>query len=192
MASSGPNSPGTLADDAGIGATAWANPGNAAADDGSYAVAATAILSHYIKATNFGFSIPGGATIDGIVVEIQRFCSGGALDNAVKIVKGGSIGATDKKSGTTWPTTDDGTYQTYGTSSDLWGETWADTDINASTFGVVMAAKRDVAVGTRTYNCDHIRITVYYTAAAATGGPHNLVDSGLVNLGLIDGGLTNG
>ncbi len=29
--------------------------------------------SRYLKATNFGFSIPGGSTIDGIVVEIERF-----------------------------------------------------------------------------------------------------------------------
>ena len=29
-------------------------------------------ISHYLKATNFGFSIPSGATIDGIVVEIER------------------------------------------------------------------------------------------------------------------------
>lgn len=28
-------------------------------------------MTNYLKATNFGFSIPGGATIDGIVVEIK-------------------------------------------------------------------------------------------------------------------------
>jgi len=30
------------------------------------------IQTHYLKATNFGFSIPAGATIDGIFVEIER------------------------------------------------------------------------------------------------------------------------
>ena len=30
------------------------------------------ITTHYLKATNFGFSIPEGAIIDGIIVEIER------------------------------------------------------------------------------------------------------------------------
>ena len=30
------------------------------------------MISHYLKATNFGFSIPEGATIDGIKVEIEK------------------------------------------------------------------------------------------------------------------------
>lgn len=34
--------------------------------------------SHYLKATNFGFSIPTGATINGILVEVQRLYSGGS------------------------------------------------------------------------------------------------------------------
>jgi len=29
-------------------------------------------LSNYLKTTNFGFSIPAGATIDGIIVEVKR------------------------------------------------------------------------------------------------------------------------
>lgn len=35
-------------------------------------IRATGNLSHYLTATNFGFSIPSGATIDGIVVGIQE------------------------------------------------------------------------------------------------------------------------
>ena len=30
------------------------------------------VQTHYLKASNFGFSIPAGATIDGILVEIER------------------------------------------------------------------------------------------------------------------------
>lgn len=35
-------------------------------------VGAGAAYSHYLKATNFGFSIPAGATINGILVEIEK------------------------------------------------------------------------------------------------------------------------
>lgn len=37
----------------------------------SYQGMAQGVISHYLKATNFGFSIPDGATIVGIVVEIE-------------------------------------------------------------------------------------------------------------------------
>jgi len=30
-------------------------------------------ISHYLKATNFGFAIPSGATIDGIIVAVERY-----------------------------------------------------------------------------------------------------------------------
>ncbi len=35
-------------------------------------VAGSSTVSHYLKGTNFGFSIPGGATIDGIKAEIEQ------------------------------------------------------------------------------------------------------------------------
>jgi len=74
MPDTGAISPGTLADDAAVGAVAWTNPGNAASSDNAYAVFSTSGVqqSHYLKATNFGFSIPAGATIDGVAVSIER------------------------------------------------------------------------------------------------------------------------
>ena len=32
----------------------------------------TGEVTHYLKATNFGFSIPAGATIDGIIVDVEN------------------------------------------------------------------------------------------------------------------------
>lgn len=166
MASSGPLSPGTLADDSGVGTQTWNNTGNAGASDDSYADVSLLFgqTSHYLKATNFGFAIPSGATIDGIVVAIEKSATVGSsvVDSQVRIVKGGTIGATDKASGTNWPTTD--AYSTYGSSSDLWGETWTHTDINASTFGAALSAAW--VANTPTANVDHIRITVHYTDPA--------------------------
>jgi hypothetical protein len=94
------------------------------------------------------------------VVEIERKESGAgaASDSRVRIVKGGTIGSTDKASGSEWPTTD--TYATYGADDDLWGETWTVSDINSSGFGVAISARGLASGGTA--SIDHIRITVYY------------------------------
>lgn len=115
--------------------------------------------SQYLKATNFGFTIPGGSVIEGIVVEIERKGSvaNQSEDNRVRIVKAGAIGATDKASAADWPTSD--AYASYGLFNDLWGETWTAAEINASDFGVAISA---YALANGTSSIDHIRITVYY------------------------------
>jgi len=73
-ADEGANSPGTMADDATVGTVAWSNPDRAKslADGNATAVLSSLGVSHYLKATNFGFSIPTGATIDGILAEINK------------------------------------------------------------------------------------------------------------------------
>lgn len=175
MASSGPNSPSTTATDSGSGGTVdWTNHANAKAQDDSYANAnliITATTSYYLKATDFGFSIPSTATIDGIVVEVDRYrytpTSGECNDHRVRIIKGGSIGSTDKAVGTNWPGTDTDTYQSYGGSTDKWGETWSYSDINSSNFGVAVSAQR--VSGIADARIDHIRITVHYTDGGGGG-----------------------
>lgn len=161
------NSPGTVVDDATVGTVAWSNPNNAKVSDNVYA---TAIYNnavddaHYLKATNFGFSIPAGATINGILVEVQKKLGNAAesaVDQFVKIVKGGAVGATNKADTTTeWSTTE--AYKSYGGSSDLWGTTWTPTDINASNFGFVITPQGGAGASVDA-QVDHIRITVYYT-----------------------------
>ena len=170
MADTGYISPGTMADDSAVGSRTWSNPDNAKANDGSYASTSSygGEYTHYLKATNFGFSIPAGATVDGIKVEIEKmawyFDRDHASDNIVSIVKAdGSIGSTNKSVGATWSTTE--TYYEYGGSSDLWGETWTPTNINDVDFGVVLSA---YIVSYSDIDVDHIRIKVYYTVASAT------------------------
>lgn len=176
MATAGPNNPGTLADDAGVGTTVWADPSNAASSNDIYAVNSVALsgTSHYLKATNFGFSIPAGSTINGITVEIERKASGLATitDSRVRLVKGGTIQTTDKASGSNWPESD--TYASYGGAADLWGDTWTADDINNSGFGAVLAATSSSGGDA---SVDHMRITIDYTAPT---------------LGSLTGGLTKG
>lgn len=174
MASEGPNSPGTMANDTTVGDTAWINPDNAKVSDNTYT---TAFMGQYT----------------------------GGIYESVKIVKSdGSIGTTDKANNN-WTSSD--AYTSYGSSSDLWGETWTREDINSSNFGVVIQAyidsdsyylkatnfgftipegmnidgivveieKKEVSSGSPNFYdyayIDHIRITVYYTEAPTAINP---------------------
>ena len=167
MADTGAISPGTMADDATVGTVAWTNPDNAKVSDSVYATAVVANteITHYLKATNFGFVIPTGATINGILVEVEKKDTFGnsvvSADNAVRIIKGGVIGSTDKSSLDHWLFAE--AYKSYGSSTDLWGETWTASDINDATFGFAISAKGINASFSGSLKVDHIRITVYYT-----------------------------
>ena len=161
----GPNSPGTVVNDNSIGTIPWVNPGNATTSDDADATCSLFYLDegNYLKATNFGFAIPAAATINGILVEFEKDQDGNQFaisDNAVRIVKGGVIGSTNRKLGGDWPTSD--TYVSHGSNSDLWGETWTPADINSNGFGVAISPTYTYA-GMGTARIDHIRITVYYT-----------------------------
>lgn len=184
MASQGPNSCGTGANDAAVGTRAWSNPTNIYTVNSSYASATSlsvgTFTTNYLKATNFGFSIPGGATIDGIVVEIYRSCNGSTeilvpgrtKDVTVSLVKGGTVSGDNKADTVTlWPSPPgSGSYATYGDSTSLWGLSWTDSDINASDFGVVISGsiKRN-SKSTVTAYVDHIRITIHYTSGGGGG-----------------------
>lgn len=166
--------PGTVEDKEGVGTKAWTEPGNAKASDNKYASATLTggLTSHYLKATNFGFALPEAATVTGIVAAVERsglevLKRSHVRDARVRIVKGGTIGAADRSSPNEWPLTDAQAF--YGASNDLWGETWTPTQINASTFGVALAAEMLPAppeeAGVGAY-VDAVTITVYYTEAA--------------------------
>lgn len=164
-ATAGPNYPGTGANDASYGSTAWGNPENITADDTNYATVTITLLSttsNYLKATNFGFNIPSGATIDGITVDIRRWKAGGSgqiRDSVVRLVKAGTVVGDNKSSSTTLPTSE--VTATFGGSTDLWGTTWSASDINNTNFGVVYALERQAQNSAGAV--DWITITVDYT-----------------------------
>jgi hypothetical protein len=188
MTTVGPNSPASSSDVTnvtGVGDQAWSNPGNAATSNSTHATFTDSSAgSNYLKAVNFSLSIPSGATINGITVEIKRKANlsqsggGGAriTDVTVKLVKGGTISGTNKASATRWTTSE--AYFTYGGAADLWGLTLTDSDVNASNFGVVLSVAGNLADGSETGSVDHIRITVDYTAVA--GGQKSAVRTFLV------------
>lgn len=102
MTTSGPNSAGTGANDASVGTKAWTST-SITASDNSYATIGSSMTTNqttqYLKCTNFNFAIPAGATINGITAEAElaeQDGFGSTTDIAVRIVKGGAIGSTDK------------------------------------------------------------------------------------------------
>lgn len=144
----------------------WLTPTNVFADDGAYAEILTnaydsPAYSFRLDATNFGFSIPAGSTIDGIVVEIDKM-GAKAADSLVQMIQGGTPTGTNNSVGTAHLATE--TIETYGSSIDLWGLTWTVADIEANDFGVAYAAQSTGNNGES--RVDFIRITIYYTPVA--------------------------
>lgn len=177
------NTPWSVEYRSGSTATGWSGASNVFASDDSYATATidTGSDTGLLEVTGFNFDIPSEATIEGITVEWEKKKTGGGStmrDSAVRIIKGGVVGSTDKSLASVWPGVD--TYVSYGSDSDKWGETWTPADINSPNFGAAISA---IEYGGNFYNLsiDHVRVKVYYTipvlVAVATMGPVNVNDS---------------
>jgi hypothetical protein len=169
MASEGPNSPATVVNDDNIGNVYWDDPGNAAAEDGTFAAATISdetLSTVLLKASDFGFSIPSDATVDGITVEVKASTdSGTATWNSVKVSNIGEEESDDKAAGTITASL---AYATFGGAADLWGQTYAPADINDSGFAAILQVRFD-GVGSVGVNIDHVRMTVTYTEVGGGG-----------------------
>lgn len=159
------NNPSTASNDNSVGTETWSNANNIGAYDGNAATASPADgeETYYLKGTNFGFSIPTSATIDGIEFTFSRSSSQTATyDNGVYLVlSNSSLGTTDKSSGTQWANTLSNI--TYGGSTDTWGEALSPSDINSVNFGVAVSAHNQHPLFTATLNVDHYELVIYYT-----------------------------
>jgi hypothetical protein len=146
----------------------WSSPTSARLSDNSFAIATMGpdTTTQYLVALTFGITIPAGAVIDGIVVNVERSTSVGlaTVDQAVYLVKNTQIlSAGDNKAvAGIWPSAE--TTATYGGASDKWGTTWAASDINAG-FGVAFAARYSGQTGSEQARVDAISVTIHYSGA---------------------------
>jgi hypothetical protein len=131
-----------------------------------------------------GFTIPEGATINGIEVDVKKSysTSGGVVSDGaasgVRLIVDPSIStAIVAASPATWPTSN--TWVTYGGPTALWGATWAADNFNSVTFGVDLSAAQTNGAAATAY-VDNIKVTVYYTAPAIIGGGDCNDNSGAV------------
>ena len=145
----------------------WSSPNNVKAADTSYASITHAsfdagVISYRMRCSNFGFTIPAGSTINGILVEINRYNDVGETgkDYRVQLVDdSATLVGTNKAINAAWQTSV--TKASYGGSSDTWSASPTVTMVNDTNFGVMFSA---VAIDN---NCDiyvdYIRITITYT-----------------------------
>lgn len=165
--------PVTTANSTAVGTIDWTNPGNAVQSDTVLAtnVLTTSATGHYMTATNFGFNVPAGATIFGVMVDIQRdqTGSGTTVDNSIKLIDNTStITGTDHAIAGTWPVSL--TWQSYGNTAggDLWGVALTPTIVNSANFGVAISAKNTSGASSITAQIDCVRITIFYTDQVTT------------------------
>lgn len=112
-------------------------------------------------ASNFGFSIPAAATINGWVFEIKR--DGDAVDEEVYAYGDFGPHGDNQSAGQSWSLNPTG-YVIFGGPGILWGLTPSPADINNPNFGIYFRAR---CGGGGDPTVDHFRITVYYTMAGA-------------------------
>lgn len=136
MANTGNIFAGTGENNAGIGATAWVNPGNVVSDNATDSTCTAAASSQYLVARNFNFAaVPVNATIDGIVVRIEasESSSGSETLNARIQDAAGALAGTGKTASI------NGTGKivyTYGTTSDVWSAAPTGNMVHDADFGV--------------------------------------------------------
>ena len=157
--------------DEGASNVPWSNVTNTYASDNQYGTVtlANGESSNYLFFDDFRFNVPLTATIDGMLLSIERKASVGSTVKPFFVALTGTSVQENKATGSYWPATE-GT-ETYGGATDLWGDDYAPADINNNStfnpnpFGLQIGVTNDVA-GTVIASIDTITITVYYT----TGG----------------------
>jgi hypothetical protein len=146
--------------------------------------------------TGLGFNVPAGATITGIEVDVFRGTNryNAVTDVTVQLMKASSPVGSNRAVSGYWPAIlvgqpasvfyevpgSGGIKQQYGSGGDLWGTTWAPTDVNSSTFGVRIVANQ-ANTATTTGGITYVGgdpqtpviVKVYYKAAASDLGSAN-------------------
>ena len=120
----------------------------------------------FLLVDDFKLEVPEAAEITGITVTVRR--AGGssmeAVNGAIRLIKGGIMGDSDRALPTAWsgPEYVD---MDYGGSDDLWGETWTPDDVNAPDFGVALSALYTESGGNGRAYVNIIYATIHFQTA---------------------------
>lgn len=154
----------------------WVNPGNidtVASGDATLTTAGSGpFVLPYLRASDFGFSIPSTATITGIETEIVWGSSSSLFDvEEVKLAWGAS--AANLSTGNKAAGEAAGSSETtnYGGDADLWGETISTLTpalVNSSDFGFVLLLSK-TSTSTLAARIDALRMKVYYDNTTVDG-----------------------
>jgi len=142
------------------------------ADNGSPGVATLTLNSSdtnsWLRVLNYGFSLPGTATLVGIEVDVKWNSIGTNVSANIHVSYGASaatLSATDN-GGAISASAD--SVVTYGGEADLWGETAGNlaTALGTTDFGVSIRPST-TEVGDQTCQVDFATVRIYYTITAA-------------------------
>lgn len=154
------------ADGTSASGAAWAGATNALTDDGNSAsTACGAAITDYLIIYDFSTSIPGEATIDGIVIREDGFyatCLGddcARKEHRVSISNDGSTYSSEK---TKVFSTSESTYS-YGSSTDKWGLKWQPSDFGSNFKIRIRANRLNCGPNGIQQKCEYLSRTVYYT-----------------------------
>jgi len=146
----------------------WNDPSNAAFDDEIFATtdnfSSGGEFSDYLVVTNFMFDVSEGKIITGIEIIYDKDSENKSKthDHSVRIIKGGVIAGDEKALSSSWQ--GQGNPLTYGSSSDLWSETWTPADINSNDFGIAISVERHGnGGGSFRAKIDNVKIRVTYS-----------------------------
>lgn len=172
----------TTGTSSGAGGAQWSNPNNVFTSNNTYSVAASAsgtanlITTGYLYVLGHGFSIPSGATIDGLSVgiEAKNALSGTGFrvrhnNSDIFLRYSGADQSPNSPSGVStvsWSGTSD-TTQTLGSSTASWGASLTPTIVNDASFGLRVRFQ-NINASTQSFSVDSIIVTVYYTYAGAS------------------------
>lgn len=146
------------------GTLAWSSEANVTADDGSVASSASSSAAGEKTWTlyghNLGLSLPDGAVVRGIEARIDARDVGASsdFDDVVLRKADGTFTAVDRSDAVTLASTF--AAYTYGSATDLWGESWTKADVEDADFGAGFAFLSNNA--NATVEVDYISLNVHY------------------------------
>ena len=160
----------------------WSNPHYALLEDGNLSQNGGVTNFNFLSVSNFGFTLPSGATITNIKVYCKNELGAPTRSLAARIASGSIVSSTQALS------------QVYAldytTLVGLWGKTWTSAQINSSGFRVEINSP----FGAGTADIDYIYTIVEYdwtqsyAVIISATGPENIkaTSAGSVTGGIIE------
>ena len=140
----------------------FTDPSNLLLEDGNWGQITD--VDAWAQYDTFGFSIPAGATINGVEVRIKSYDTGGSGTTEIRLCKAGTVQGDSNLINT--PNTSPEVWQTaVGGSSDKWSLTLTESDVENAGFGLRVIEESETVP-----RIDAVQMKVYYTTAVT----HNL------------------
>lgn len=160
---------GFAVDDPTIGNRAWDDAANVLLSDNQPAEISAMIegdVSHYLRVTGFGFSVPPESSVLGIGFTVDRASlvadsvgyDSFIADHSVRLVADDQVVGKNHAASEPWlgPVL-------YGGPTDVWGEAWPASRVNGAHFGAALAAAYMMTAGNDWPRIDYVEMTIWYT-----------------------------